>query len=62
MKKGHFDSKTGGIGLFPKTESESWGLPLMNGGLKKKNGNSGSDSEKPDILSLIIMRCFGYLT
>ena len=33
MKKGHFDSKTGGNG-FPKTESESWGLPLMNGGLK----------------------------
>ena len=34
MKKGHFDSKTGGNGFFQKTESESWGLPLMNGGLK----------------------------
>ena len=33
MKKGHFDSKTGG-NAFQKTESESWGLPLMNGGLK----------------------------
>ena len=33
MKKGHFDSKTGGNG-FQKTESELWGLPLMNGGLK----------------------------
>ena len=36
MKKGHFDSKTGGNGFFQKTESESWGLPLMNGGLKYK--------------------------
>ena len=36
MKKGHFDSKKGGNVLFQKTESESWGLPLMNGGLKSK--------------------------
>ena len=35
MKKGHFDSKKGGnVLFFQKTESESWGLPLMNGGLK----------------------------
>ena len=36
MKKGHFDSKKGGNVLLPKTESESWGLPLMNGGLKNQ--------------------------
>ena len=36
MKKGHFDSKKGGnvLFFFQKTETKSWGLPLMNGGLK----------------------------
>ena len=37
MKKtGTNDSKTGGNAFFflQKTESVSWGLPLMNGGLK----------------------------
>ena len=35
-EKGHFASKTGGNHFFflQKTETESWGLPLMNGGLK----------------------------
>ena len=35
MKKGHFDSKKGGN--VQKTETKSWGLPLMNGGLKRSN-------------------------
>ena len=38
MKKGHFDSKKGGNGFFfQKTETKSWSLPLMNGGLKITN-------------------------
>ena len=36
MKKtGENSPKTGVNGFSPKTESESRGLPLMNGGLKK---------------------------
>ena len=39
MKKtGENSSKTGVNGFFfQKTESESWGLPLMNGGLKSRS-------------------------
>ena len=36
MKKGHFDSKTGGNDLFQKSETESWGLAI-NEWWPKKN-------------------------
>ena len=46
---GHFDSKNG-TNAFPKTESESWGLPLMNGGLKTKNtGVEGYDATRDNL-------------
>ena len=35
-KTGTNDSKNGTNAFFQKTETESWGLPLMNGGLKTK--------------------------
>ena len=33
-KQGLMTSKNGSNAFFQKTETESWGLPLMNGGLK----------------------------
>ena len=39
--------------FFQKTETESWGLPLMNGGLKSKFSKSLKRSSKPGFFWIV---------
>ena len=48
-KKGALTSKNGTNAFFPKTESESRGLPLMNGGLKRNNSKILREQNKSKI-------------